>query len=104
MTSRGMKRIFVLLLALVSVVKPAWSALKPGDLATDFTAQASLAGNEFNFSLAEALKRGPVVLYFYPAAFTEGCTCPSPLKLGQNLLEFWSGYWRVGDGAEAIFG
>jgi len=74
MTSRGMKRIFVLLLALVSVVKPAWSALKPGDLATDFTAQASLAGNEFNFSLAEALKRGPVVLYFYPAAFTEGCT------------------------------
>ena len=30
--------------------------------------------------------------------------CPSPLKLGQNLLEFWSGYWRVGDGAEAIFG
>ena len=35
---------------------------------------ASLAGKEFKFDLAEALKKGPVVLYFYPAAFTKGCT------------------------------
>ncbi len=38
-----------------------------------FTADASLAGKPFSFSLAEALKQGPVVLYFYPAAFTSGC-------------------------------
>lgn len=53
---------------------PALAALKPGDLAPDFKAQASLGGSVFTFSLAEALKKGPVVLYFYPAAFTEGCT------------------------------
>ena len=45
-----------------------------GAQAPDFTAQASLGGKEFTFSLADALKKGPVVLYFYPAAFTPGCT------------------------------
>lgn len=53
---------------------PAFAALKPGDNAPDFTAQASLGGDVFTFSLADALKKGPVVLYFYPAAFTKGCT------------------------------
>jgi thioredoxin-dependent peroxiredoxin len=53
---------------------PSLAALKPGDPAPDFQAPASLAGNVFTFSLAEALKKGPVVLYFYPAAFTTGCT------------------------------
>ena len=56
------------------IALPTFAALKPGDLAPDFTAQASLGGTVFNFSLAEALKKGPVVLYFYPAAFTKGCT------------------------------
>ena len=50
------------------------AALKAGDPAPDFQAPASLAGKVFTFSLAEALKKGPVVLYFYPAAFTTGCT------------------------------
>ena len=53
---------------------PAHAALAVGAPAPDFTAKASLGGKEFDFSLAEALKRGPVVLYFYPAAFTKGCT------------------------------
>jgi thioredoxin-dependent peroxiredoxin len=53
---------------------PAVAALKAGDPAPDFKAQASLAGAVFTFSLAEELKKGPVVLYFYPAAFTTGCT------------------------------
>jgi peroxiredoxin len=52
----------------------AGAALKPGARAPDFTTQATLAGQPFTFSLADALKRGPVVLYFYPAAFTSGCT------------------------------
>jgi peroxiredoxin len=61
--------------ALVTTVAlPAAAALKPGAPAPEFTAQASLGGQEFSFSLAEALKKGPVVLYFYPAAFTPGCT------------------------------
>ncbi len=52
----------------------ALAALKPGDQAPNFTTQASLAGKPFEFSLAAALQKGPVVLYFYPAAFTKGCT------------------------------
>ncbi len=53
---------------------PAIAALDVGDKAPDFSAPASLGGKDFRFSLAEALKQGPVVLYFYPAAFTSGCT------------------------------
>ncbi|HWY13822.1 MAG TPA: peroxiredoxin [Rhizomicrobium sp.] len=53
---------------------PALAALAVGAAAPDFSAQASLGGKEFNFSLTDALKKGPVVLYFYPAAFTKGCT------------------------------
>jgi len=51
-----------------------YAALPDGHAAPDFTTQASLAGKSFQFSLADALKKGPVVLYFYPAAFTPGCT------------------------------
>jgi len=66
----------VVLAALMAIVAaaPAHAALKPGDRAPDFKARASLGGKEFTFSLADALKKGPVVLYFYPAAFTPGCT------------------------------
>ena len=53
---------------------PALASLKVGDKAPVFTTQASLGGKVFDFSLTDALKNGPVVLYFYPAAFTTGCT------------------------------
>ncbi|TSA38255.1 MAG: peroxiredoxin [Methylococcaceae bacterium] len=49
------------------------AALKEGDTAPDFTAPASLAGKSTNLSLKEVLKKGPVVLYFYPSAYTNGC-------------------------------
>ncbi len=52
----------------------AHATLKPGDAAPAFTAKASLGGNVYDYSLADALKKGPVVQYFYPAAFTKGCT------------------------------
>ncbi|WP_175687813.1 peroxiredoxin [Burkholderia anthina] len=52
----------------------AQAELKPGATAPDFTTQASLGGKTYTYSLADALKHGPVVLYFYPAAFTKGCT------------------------------
>jgi len=64
----------IALLAMLSCSTLAMAALKPGDAAPDFSTQASLAGKAFDFSLASALKKGPVVLYFYPAAFTPGCT------------------------------
>jgi peroxiredoxin Q/BCP len=56
------------------LASPVHAALKAGTPAPDFTTQATLAGKPFTFSLATALKSGPVVLYFYPAAFTSGCT------------------------------
>ncbi|MGD8379595.1 MAG: peroxiredoxin [Gammaproteobacteria bacterium] len=56
------------------VMLPASASLKVGDKAPMFTAQASMGGNEFTYSLADHLKKGPVVVYFYPAAFTKGCT------------------------------
>jgi peroxiredoxin Q/BCP len=58
----------------LSACSPGNAALPVGATAPDFTTQASLAGKPFPFHLADALKKGPVVLYFYPAAFTSGCT------------------------------
>jgi peroxiredoxin len=66
--------LFGLALAAVFTSAPTYAALKVGDKAPDFTTEATLAGKPFKFSLADALKSGPVVLYFYPAAFTPGCT------------------------------
>ena len=68
-----MKRLLICALLASAVAMPALAAKKPGDAAADFKAPASLAGKEFQFSLAEALKKGPAVVYFYPAAYTRGC-------------------------------
>ncbi|QAY94328.1 peroxiredoxin [Methylovirgula ligni] len=66
---------FIASLMLVGLLAtPAWAALKPGDAAPGFTVQAAVGGKDFTFSLAQALKKGPVVLYFYPKSFTRGCT------------------------------
>lgn len=65
--------------AALATALPALAALKAGDKAPDFSAQSSLGGQVSNFSLAAALKKGPVVLYFYPAAFTTGCTIEAHL-------------------------
>jgi peroxiredoxin len=66
--------LFSIALASLVAVAPAVAALKAGDKAPDFQAQASLGGSVSTFSLAASLQKGPVVLYFYPAAFTPGCT------------------------------
>ena len=52
----------------------AQAALKVGDAAPAFKTQAAVAGKSFEFDLSAALKKGPVVLYFFPKAFTQGCT------------------------------
>ena len=61
------------ILSLMLAGTPSFAALKDGDTAPDFNTPASLAGKAFAFSLRDALKKGPVVVYFYPAAFTGGC-------------------------------
>ena len=69
----------------------AYASLAVGAKAPDFSAKASLGGKEFDFSLADALKKGPVVLYFYPAAFTKGCTIEA-----HNFAEATAQYAALG--------
>jgi peroxiredoxin len=68
-----MKQSLIACLLTASLASSAFAALKEGDTAPAFTAQASLAGKAFNFSLKDELKKGPVVVYFYPSAYTGGC-------------------------------
>jgi len=72
-----MKKNLGAVLASLLVAAPfasAFAALPVGGQAPDFSLTASQGGKEFPFSLSQSLKSGPVVLYFYPAAFTRGCT------------------------------
>jgi peroxiredoxin Q/BCP len=70
-----MKRFLVIAAAVASAFAgPARAALDVGDKAPDFAVDASLAGSVYRFHLADELKKGPVVLYFFPAAFSIGCT------------------------------
>ncbi len=68
-----MKNVLLALLGSTIVALPALAALEAGDTAPIFDAKASLAGNPFDFSLRAALDKGPVVVYFYPSAYTQGC-------------------------------
>lgn len=61
-------------LALASLSLPAWAALPVGARAPDFVTTGAIAGKPFRLQLSEQLKNGPVVLYFFPKAFTKGCT------------------------------
>jgi peroxiredoxin Q/BCP len=67
----------MLLLALAGsnlLATPAFAALPIGSKAPDFTTTGAIAGKPFKLHLADQLKKGPVVLYFFPKAFTSGCT------------------------------
>ncbi|MET0365511.1 MAG: peroxiredoxin [Sphingobium sp.] len=64
----------VMATAIIMSQAPAMAALAVGAKAPDFTTRGAKAGKIFKVHLAEALKKGPVVLYFFPAAFTPGCT------------------------------
>lgn len=68
-----MKKLAITALLSGLFIQTASAALKDGDVAPEFKAQASLAGKAFNYSLKESLKKGPVVVYFYPSAYTGGC-------------------------------
>lgn len=59
---------------ILPLTMPASAALAPGAKAPNFTAKGAIAGRDFTVNLATQLKKGPVVLYFFPAAFTPGCS------------------------------
>jgi thioredoxin-dependent peroxiredoxin len=70
----AMNRFVVPVLLALTLSMPAHGALDIGEAAPDFTATAAKGGVVFNYSLAAALQKGPVVLYFFPAAYSEGCS------------------------------
>ena len=69
-----MRKLLFGIAAVSLVASPALAALKVGDKAPDFTTLGAVGGKEFKFHLANQLKKGPVVVYFFPKAFTSGCT------------------------------
>ena len=82
-----MKRFIVSAIAAGVIAVPAFAAIETGAKAPDFKAQASLAGKEFSYSLKDALKKGPVVVYFYPSAYTGGCNLQAH-TFAQNMDKF----------------
>ncbi|MDR2219812.1 MAG: peroxiredoxin [Methylobacillus sp.] len=88
-----MKRLSLILLC-CAVALPVFAALSTGAAAPAFTAQASLAGREFTYSLTDALKRGPVVVYFYPGAFTSGCNIQAH-TFAENMDQFIAAHASV---------
>jgi peroxiredoxin len=69
-----MPRLVVAAALLLTLADPARAALDIGERAPDFAAPAAMAGKVYEFSLADALKKGPVVLYFFQAAYANGCS------------------------------
>src|SRR3546814_3456307 len=70
---------FGLGLSLATIPAQSVAALKQGAKAPDFTLNAAQGGKPFTLSLKQTLRNGPVVLYFFPAAFTAGCTIEAHL-------------------------
>src|SRR5450432_3938110 len=82
-----MKKIIAFLMLLVSLTTSSYAALDVGDAAPNFTAQAALAGKVYKFSLADSLAKGPVVLYFFPAAFSVGCSIEAH-EFAESITKF----------------
>jgi len=82
-----MIRPFLAVLVSTALALPAVAALTTGAPAPDFTTKASLAGKEFTFTLKDALKKGPVVVYFYPSAYTGGCNIQAH-TFAENMDKF----------------
>lgn len=69
-----MRKLLFAFVAASLIAAPASAALKVGERAPDFTTTGAVGGKEFKLDLKKQLKKGPVVLYFFPKAFTSGCT------------------------------
>ena len=94
-------RAIPLILSLI-LASPAFAALAPGAKAPNFTTQGALAGKSFNVTLSSLLKKGPVVLYFFPAAFTPGCTAEAHEFAEKSALFRKAGATVLGIAADKI--
>lgn len=84
---KTMKKTLLAVLGSAALTLPALAALNAGDEAPLFEARASLAGEAFDFSLRDALDEGPVVVYFYPSAYTQGCNIQAR-EFAENIEQF----------------
>ena len=82
-----MRKLLFAFVAASLAASPALAALKVGDKAPDFATTGAVGGKEFKLHLAAQLKKGPVVLYFFPKAFTSGCTAEAH-AFSQSIGEF----------------
>ena len=82
-----MNKVLLGLFATTVVALPALAALEVGQMAPTFEAKASLDGKAFDYSLADELKKGPVVVYFYPSAYTQGCNIQAH-EFAENMEKF----------------
>jgi peroxiredoxin len=76
-----------LMVALCTAPIPAMAALQPGQTAPDFTLKGSLSGQTITFNLAKSLEKGPVVVYFFPSAYTSGCDLEAH-TFAENIAKF----------------
>jgi peroxiredoxin len=104
-----MKRFLIAAAAAALFAAPAFADLTVGEKAPDFAAKGMTGGKEFTFKLSDALKTGPVVIYFFPAAYTQGCTVETKLfadaaddfkAAGATLVGLTAGA-RLADGSMA---
>jgi peroxiredoxin len=89
-----MRKLLFGLSAIALATAPASAALREGAKAPDFTTTGAIAGNAFKLHLAEQLRNGPVVLYFFPKAFTSGCTAEAH-AFSESIGEFRKAGARV---------
>lgn len=82
-----MNKLMLGLLASAAVALPALAALEAGQMAPTFEAKASLNGKAFDYKLTDELKKGPVVVYFYPSAYTQGCNIQAH-EFAENMEKF----------------
>lgn len=82
-----MRNLLFAIAAAALLAAPATAALKVGAQAPEFTTTGAVGGKEFKLDLDALLKKGPVVLYFFPKAFTSGCTAEAH-AFSQSIGEF----------------
>ena len=82
-----MRKLLISAAAAVFAIAPAQAALHVGAKAPDFTTTGAVGGKAFKLHLAEQLRKGPVVLYFFPKAFTSGCTAEAH-AFSESIADF----------------
>ena len=82
-----MKKILASILLSIPLATTAYAALDVGDAAPNFTVQAALGGKVYSFKLSDSLAKGPVVLYFFPAAFSVGCSIEAH-EFAESMAKF----------------